>query len=72
MLSTKTFYSQIYHHELGYNIYLPPDYNKNGKKYPVVFHFHGWTGDESSEIWTMESVYKTVMLSLYFPIARPL
>ena len=67
----KTFYSQIYHHELGYNIYLPPDYDKSGKKYPVVFHFHGWTGDESSEIWTMESVYKNRNAITVFPNSSP-
>ena len=55
----KTFYSELYHHELGYNIYLPPDYEKSGEKYPVAYHLHGWMGDESSEIWTMEKEYQS-------------
>jgi enterochelin esterase-like enzyme len=53
----KTFYSKLYGHELGYNIYLPPDYDRNENKYPVTYHLHGWTGSESTEIWTLEKVY---------------
>lgn len=53
-----TFYSQILDHELGYNIYLPPEYDDSDEKYPVTYHIHGWTGNESSEIWPLEKVYK--------------
>lgn len=54
----KTFYSQILNHKLGYNIYLPPEYNAFKNKYPVVYHIHGWNGNESSEIWSLEKVYQ--------------
>ncbi len=53
----KTFYSQVLHHEIGYNIYLPPEYADCGEAYPVAYHIHGWTGNESSEIWPLEEVY---------------
>jgi enterochelin esterase-like enzyme len=43
---------------VGYNIYLPPEYNDSHEKYPVVYHIHGWMCNESSDIWTMEKVYK--------------
>jgi enterochelin esterase-like enzyme len=55
----KTFYSHILKHAIGYNIYLPPDYHTSDQSYPVVYHIHGWTGHESSDIWTMEKVYKS-------------
>jgi len=55
----KTFYSQTLHNEIGYNIYLPPCYNTCGEKYPVVYHLHGWTGNESSEIWPLETICKS-------------
>lgn len=55
----RTFYSQVLNHEIGYNIYLPPGYNDYGEKYPVVYHIHGWTGNESSEIWPLEKVYRS-------------
>jgi enterochelin esterase-like enzyme len=53
----KTFFSQVLNHEIGYNIYLPPGYKDNCGKYPVVYHIHGWMGNESSEIWPLEKVY---------------
>jgi len=54
----KTFYSQILNHEIGYSIYLPLNYDKSSKKYPVVYHIHGWKGNESSDIWVMEKAYR--------------
>jgi len=54
----KTFYSQLLNHVIGYNIYFPPGYEDSNEKYPVAYHLHGWTGNESSEIWAMEKVYK--------------
>ncbi|MNN24476.1 Endo-1,4-beta-xylanase/feruloyl esterase precursor [compost metagenome] len=54
----KIFYSQVLNHEIGYNIYLPPGYKDCGEKYPVAYHIHGWTGNESSEIWPLEKVCK--------------
>ena len=54
----KTFYSQILNHKIGYNIYLPSGYKDSSEKYPVAYHIHGWTGNESSEIWPLEEVYK--------------
>ncbi len=36
----KTIYSQLYNHEVGYNIYLPPGYEESGDKYPIAYHFH--------------------------------
>jgi len=54
----KTYYSELLKQEVGYNIYLPPDYQESGKTYPVAYHFHGWQGDESSDIWALEEVYR--------------
>ena len=59
MLLIKYFYSHILNHEIGYNIYLPPGYKDCDEKYPVVYHIHGWKGNESSEIWPLEKVYKS-------------
>lgn len=53
-----TFYSQILSHDLGYNIYLPPGYEDSGERYPAAYHIHGWKGNESSEIWPLEKVYR--------------
>ena len=52
----KTFYSHVLNHEIGYNIYLPPDYEESGKSYQAAYHIHGWQGNESSDIWALERV----------------
>jgi len=67
----KTFYSQLLNHEIGYNIYLPPGYEDGGELYPIAYHLHGWTGNESSEIWTMERVYKDRQVINVFPNNSP-
>jgi enterochelin esterase-like enzyme len=63
----KTFHSNLAGHEIGYNIYLPPDYENSNKRYPVVYHIHGFTGTESSEIWPMEKVYHCRQAITVFP-----
>ena len=67
----KTFYSQIYNHAVGYNIYLPPGYEESWEKYPVAYHLHGWTGNESSEIWTLQKIYKSKKAIFVFPNNSP-
>lgn len=67
----ETFYSQLYNHEVGYNIYLPPYYEESDEKHPVAYHFHGWTGSESSEIWQLEKVYKSNRAITIFPNNSP-
>jgi len=70
-ITHKTFYSQQFNHEVGYNIYLPLGYEDCDKKYPVAYHLHGWMGNESSEIWTMENVYKDRQAIAIFPNNSP-
>jgi RimJ/RimL family protein N-acetyltransferase/enterochelin esterase-like enzyme len=70
-ITHKTFYSQLYNHEIGYNIYLPDGYEKSSEKYPVAYHLHGWTGSESSEIWQMEKVYSNKRAITVFPNSSP-
>lgn len=50
------FFSKLYGHEVGCNIYLPPEYMGNNNRFPVEYHLHGWTGNESSEIWALNPV----------------
>lgn len=70
-ITHKTFYSKLYHHEIGYNIYLPPDYEDGGDQYPVAYHLHGWTGNESSELIPMEKVYRNRRAITVFPNSSP-
>ena len=70
-ITHKTFFSKLYNHEIGYNIYLPPDYGTCGDKYPVAYHLHGWTGNESSEIWPMEKIFRSRRSITVFPNNSP-
>ena len=38
----RTHESRVFHETRHYRIFLPPDYETSGKRYPVVYFFHGW------------------------------
>ena len=52
----KTFHSAVLGGEVGCNVYLPPGYGEDSQRYPVAYHFHGWQGNESSDIWALQKV----------------
>ena len=66
-----TFFCERYGHELGYNIYLPDGYETCTERYPVVYHLHGWTGNESSEIAAMSPVCCARNAITVFPNSSP-
>jgi hypothetical protein len=43
IMEDRSFYSQIFHEERNYRIFLPPNYEISGKRYPVIYWFHGWS-----------------------------
>src|SRR5437868_4514855 len=44
-----TFRSASLKMEVGYNIYLPEEYNsKTEQRFPVIYYLHGYEGNESS------------------------
>jgi enterochelin esterase-like enzyme len=45
-VSHHTYFSQSMKHDVGYCIYLPPDYAASGKRYPVIYNLHGAGGNE--------------------------
>jgi S-formylglutathione hydrolase FrmB len=36
-----SFHSKVFAEERNYRVFLPPDYEQSGKRYPVVYFFHG-------------------------------
>jgi enterochelin esterase-like enzyme len=42
--------STVLGYEVHYSIYLPPDYDRSEKHYPVLFLLHGYKGDHTSWI----------------------
>ena len=41
ILQHRTFQSQRMKREVGYSIFLPPDYETSGRRYPVIYWLHG-------------------------------
>ena len=37
----RTFPSGVFGQERNYRIFLPPDYDSSGVRYPVIYYFHG-------------------------------
>jgi enterochelin esterase-like enzyme len=43
----RTFFSKALNRDVGYLVYLPPDYETaSGKRYPVIYNLHGAGGNE--------------------------
>src|SRR6266700_7579686 len=40
----KEHYSRVFGQNRKFLLYLPDDYTKSGKRYPVIYYFHGWGG----------------------------
>lgn len=53
--------------DVGYNIYLPPDYESATRRYPVIYWLHGAGGNESSSLWIAEEFDKAVRANLVEP-----
>ena len=45
-----SFFSNTLKNNMNYSIYLPPKYNKDSRKYPVIYLLHGHNGNELSWI----------------------
>jgi pimeloyl-ACP methyl ester carboxylesterase len=43
LILDETHVSQVLHETRHYRIFLPPDYATSGKRYPVIYWFHGWS-----------------------------
>jgi enterochelin esterase-like enzyme len=43
------YHSASMNKEIGYNIWLPPDYENSAQRYPVVYWLHGRNNTESSD-----------------------
>ena len=67
----RTFRSELVGAAIGYNIYLPPGYDEGNDRYPVAYHLHGYMGNESSEIWAMEKVYRNINAITVFANGTP-
>lgn len=52
----KTHFSKVFNREKPYRIFLPNDYPTSGKRYPVIYYFHGNTGSHKLDIQGVEQL----------------
>ena len=39
-----THFSKVFQHDKYFRLYLPNGYDQSGRRYPVIYFFHGWGG----------------------------
>jgi enterochelin esterase-like enzyme len=47
-VSHKTLFSKAMGHEVGFNVYLPAEYDSSSARYPVLYWLHGAGSDENA------------------------
>jgi len=43
IIQDRVQFSQVFEETRNFRIFLPPDYATSGKRYPVIYWFHGWS-----------------------------
>ena len=43
IIQDRVQFSQVFKENRNFRIFLPPDYAASGKRYPVIYWFHGWS-----------------------------
>jgi S-formylglutathione hydrolase FrmB len=62
-----TYKSTAMNVDIGYNIFLPSDYNSSNDRYPVIYHLHGLGGNEGQDCQNFASVLQTGINNKEFP-----
>jgi len=59
-LTHSTFRSSSMERDVGYNIYLPPDYEKSERRFPVVYFLHQLNANESTLLITIRTLDQAI------------
>ena len=62
-----SFRSEAIGTEVGYNVYLPEQYESSGQRYPAVYFLHGSGGDENSDAAAFAGVVAELIRSKRIP-----
>ncbi|MSU50362.1 MAG: hypothetical protein EXS37_14960 [Opitutus sp.] len=46
--------------EVGYSVYLPPDYATSGRRYPVLYFLHGLGGNEATVVPVVQKAHELI------------
>jgi S-formylglutathione hydrolase FrmB len=58
VLESRTIKSKLLGKDVKYNVYLPADFDKSERAYPVLYLLHGYSDDETS--WTQFGEVQTI------------
>ncbi len=68
-VSHHTFLSKAAKHEVGYCIYLPPDYQRSSdKRYPVIYNLHGNGGNEFHSLDDVAVLHEGILAGRWPPM----
>jgi S-formylglutathione hydrolase FrmB len=63
------YFSQSMAHDVGYWIYLPPQYQKEPERhFPVVYHLHGLKGDELNRVNNAQVLHEGIVAGKWPPL----
>lgn len=67
-VSHRTFESELVNQQIGYCIYLPPDYEESPDHYPVIYSLHGNGGNEFRCINAAEILHQGIEAGQWPPM----
>lgn len=66
-ITHSTYHSYLMNVDIGYNVYLPPNYNSSTDRYPVVYSLNAMGGNEGSNCSNYSGVLKDGITGNQFP-----
>ncbi len=65
----RTYSSRSMGHDVGYCIYLPPEYGKQTqRRFPVIYHLHGLSGDELRRVNNAQVLHEGILAGRWPPL----
>ncbi|NLE00548.1 MAG: prolyl oligopeptidase family serine peptidase [Fibrobacter sp.] len=66
-ITHSTYHSSAMNVDIGFNIYLPPNYNTSTDRYPVIYSLHGMGGNENSNCNAYRDILQNGINGKQFP-----
>jgi enterochelin esterase-like enzyme len=64
-----TYFSRSMGHDVGYCVYLPPQYAKEpDRRFPVIYHLHGLNGNELARVSNAAVLHEGIVAGKWPPI----
>ncbi len=57
-----TYHNRSMQRDIGYCVYLPPNYDKDAsRRYPVIYHLHGAGGNECKSVYSASVLHEGIL-----------